>query len=880
MLRQTLLDVRLTLRRIHVRMERLHSGKTLPIEALLPQILTSFASGGVLNLLLEAAPGAGKTTQVPRALLGVVSGEILVLEPRRMAARMAARRVAEELGEAVGQTVGYQVRFEQRVGPRTRLRFLTEGVLTRRLLTDPDLAGVSVVVLDEFHERHLEGDLALALLRRLQQRRAEQSLPALRLLVMSATLETEPVAEFLGDCPVLTSPGRQFPLTITHLSDSAATPEALVARAVEQLLHEGVTGDLLAFLPGAAEIRRAQRACEESARRAGLLVLPLHGSLSPEEQDRAVAPARQQKLILATNVAESSITIDGVTAVIDSGLARVANWSPWRGMPMLEVARISKASAKQRAGRAGRTAAGRVIRLYRPEDFDLRPEHDTPEMLRADLSQLCLTLRSMGIEHGNQVGWLTAPPAQAVAVAEELLDRLGAHGSIAEQMAQLPLPPRLARMLLAAEARGVGEAACWAAALLNAAPKISSSAPGRRGGSAALDPPDLLHALDALHQMPASAQPPDVRQQGEQLLRILRGLPKAGKPADALRINNEGINREQRSSEREDALLQALLTGFPDRVARRRSGNQLLLASGGSAEVQGEWPAAVGDEPFLLMLDVEERSDKPLPLVRRTARIKPEWLIDQFPERIRERVDHVWNPRAERVEAVSRLLYDELTLTESRDFHPQGEAVSVLLAEQAVAAGLTRFVPAEELAQLAARIAFAQSESPKLKTEAAGTKAAEAKTAEPAKSEADLAASVLSDFAAALSPMCLGLSSFAELADEAKNLLPQLERSLVKGRLTELAPTKLRLKAGREVRVHYEQGKPPWIASRLQDFFGMEETPRLGLRRVPVVVHLLGPNQRPLQMTADLKGFWERLYPQLRRELMRRYPRHSWPEKP
>lgn len=866
--------------------------KTLPIEALLPQILALFAPGGAPNLLLEAAPGAGKTTQVPRALLGAVPGEILVLEPRRMAARMAARRVAEELGEPVGETVGYQVRFEQRVGPRTRLRFLTEGVLTRRLLTDPDLTGVSLVVLDEFHERHLEGDLALALLRRLQQRRAEQSQPPLRLLVMSATLETEPVARFLGDCPVLTSPGRQFPLTITHLSDSAAPLEALVARAVEQLLREGVTGDLLAFLPGAAEIRRAQRACEEPARRAGLLVLPLHGSLSPEEQDRAVAPARQQKLILATNVAESSITIDGVTAVIDSGLARIANWSPWRGMPMLEVARISKASATQRAGRAGRTAAGRVIRLYRPEDLDLRPEHDTPEMLRADLSQLCLTLRSMGIEYGKEPGrdleaeqskessrpleWLTAPPAPSVAAAEELLDRLGAHGSIAEQMARLPLPPRLARMLLAAEARGVGEAACWAAALLNAAPNVSAApgGSGNRSGSAALDHPDLLHALDALHQMPASAQPAGVRQQSEQLLRILRGLPKAGKSAEASQTNNKGANRELSSREREEALLQALLTGFADRVAKRRSGNQLLLASGGSAEVQGEWPAAVGEEPFLLMLDVEERSDKPLPLVRRTARIKPEWLIDQFPERIGERVgEHVdlaWNPRAERVEAVSRLLYDELTLTESRDFHPQGEAVSALLAEQAVAAGLTRFIPAEELAQLTARVAFAQAESPKLKTEAA----------EPARPEADLAASVLLDFAQALGPMCLGLSSFAELAAEAKNLLPQLERSLVKGRLAELAPTRLRLKAGREVRVHYEEGKPPWIASRLQDFFGMEETPRLGPRRVPVVVHLLGPNQRPLQMTADLKGFWERLYPQIRRELMRRYPRHSWPEKP
>lgn len=834
-------------------MKRLRTENTPPIHALLAQIVSALQSSPSSNLLLEAAPGAGKTTQVPQALLRAFTGEILVLEPRRMAARMAAQRVAQEWGEPVGETVGYQVRFEQRVGPRTRLRFLTEGVLTRRLLTDPELKGVSVVVLDEFHERHLEGDLALALLRALQLRR-----PDLRIVVMSATLDTEPVARFLGDCPVIVSAGRQFPLTVTYLSDAAATLESLVARAAEQLLRGGETGDILVFLPGSAEIRRAARACEELARRHSLLILPLHGGLTPEEQDRAVTAASQQKLILATNVAESSITIDGVTAVIDSGLARVANWSVWRSIPMLEVARISKASATQRAGRAGRTAAGRVIRLYRSEDLELRPDHDTPEIMRADLAQLCLTIRSMGLEHVRDLAWLTTPPEPSIVAAEALLDRLNAHGPVAREMASLPLPPRLSRMLLAAEARGVGEQACWTAALLHAAPAAASPS-GGGAASNALAHPDLLHALDALRQMPRQACPPSIRQQYEQLMRILRAMPKK---TEASVVPHAAPSS---ATEREEALLQALLTGFADRVARRRTGNHLLLAAGGSAEVQGEvqgeWNTPAQADPFLLVLDIEERSDKPMPLVRRTVRIAPEWLIDQFSERLIERVDLEWNARAERVEAVNRLVYDELILSESRDYHPQSELASARLAEQAIEAGLTRFVDAEDLAQLEARLAFAQPQ-------------------EQRQEEQGKASNVQADFASALGQLCLGLASFKELAAEAKHLLPKLERSLAGGRLAELAPAKLRLKAGREVRVHYELGKPPWIASRLQDFFGMQETPRLGPRKEPVVVHLLGPNQRPLQMTSDIGGFWERLYPQLRRELMRRYPRHSWPEKP
>ncbi len=774
----------------------------LPIDALLPEILTALA--GSPNLVLEAAPGAGKTTRVPPALLGLMGGEVLVLEPRRIAARIAARRVAWEMGEEPGETVGYQVRFEDVSGPRTRLRFLTEGILTRRLISDPQLRGVDAVVLDEFHERHLDGDLALALLKRLQRSR-----PQLKLVVMSATLAAAPVAHFLGDCPSLRAEGRAFPLSIEYLPYS---PEALgsqVAAAVRQLLREDYLGDILVFLPGSAEIRQAMRACEGLARGADMLTLPLHGDLSPAEQDRAVAPAMQRKLILATNVAESSITIEGVSAVIDSGLARVASYSPWTGLPTLEIRRVSKASAKQRAGRAGRTGPGRVLRLYPEEDYAQRREHDKPEIVRSDLAQLCLTLRAMGVPGPGTAGglaWLEPPPDAAVRHAEGLLDRLGAHGAVAEELARLPLPPRLARLVTEAVRRGVGEEGCAAAALL--------------GSGARIDSTDLLVALDNLGQQ----NDPRTLEHLRQLRRIVR--PPQGSTHDV------------------DALLMAVLAGFPDRVARRRAGNQLLLSTGLSAELMGEPPPY----PFMVVLDAEDRKDKPLPIVRTAARIEPEWLIDLFPEYVREEDRLTWNRDAERVESTSVLLYDELLLQEFHDAQADAAGVAALLAEKAVEAGLEQFVDGEALRNLLARLEFAGCGEV--------------------------------DPTAVLAELCNGLRSFAELKRAASQFLPLLESKSDGRKLREFAPATITLHAGRQTKVHYETGKPPWIASRLQDFFGMQETPRIGPERTPVVIQLLAPNHRPVQTTTDLRGFWERLYPQVRRELMRRYPRHAWPEKP
>ncbi len=777
----------------------------LPVDSLIPEILASLEQ--TPNLVVEAEPGAGKTTRIPAALLSAVRGQVLVLEPRRIAARLAARRVAWELGEEIGQTVGYQVRFERVAGPNTRLHFLTEGVLTRRLLSDPELQGVDAVVLDEFHERHLESDLALALLKRLQSRRA-----GLRIIVMSATLDTAPLAEFLNACPVLRSTGRQFDLSVEHTPYSSAPLHEQVKNALEQVLRDEAPGDTLVFLPGSAEIRRAARACEPLARASNRLLLPLHGDLTAAEQDRAVAPAAQPKVILSTNVAESSITIDGVRTVIDSGLARTAAYSPWTGLSTLYLGRISKASARQRAGRAARTGPGHVLRLYSQMDYQGRADYETAEILRSDLAQLCLALRAMGIQDPSEIKWLDAPPELGVRNAERLLELLVSPDQDARKLMSLPLHPRLARMIAAATERGVDRAAAVTAALLGSRERLQHN--------------DLLDAIE--EPLGDAAQ-----QQLRHLLRHLLPLARPSKP-----VRNDTTPAAECA---EDALLQSVLLGFPDRVAQRKSGNNIMLSNGTAAEIVGKAPSY----SFLVALDAEDRTENPLPLVRLFARVEPEWLLDHFPNQVREEAAVIWNGQAERVDAVSRLLYDKLILQESSSAPPDADAAANLLAEKALEVGLGRFVDEALLADLAGRLEFAGLETPKISS--------------------------------SFREFCRGYRSFGELKRAGDSIVLWLEQ-IYDQLLREHAPRTLRLKGGRQVKIHYEAGKAPWIASRLQDFFGMVETPRLGVQRVPVVLHLLAPNQRPVQTTTDLAGFWERLYPQVRRELMRRYPRHSWPE--
>ena len=748
-----------------------------PADLLIPDVLSHLRAGR--NVIVEAAPGAGKTTRIPPALLEL-GGEVVVLEPRRIAARMAARRVAEEIGERVGETVGYQVRFEEAAGPKTRLRFVTEGVLTRRLISDPLLKGVNTVVLDEFHERHLDTDLALALLRRMQL----GGRPDLRIVIMSATLDAGPVAGFLGDAALLRSEGRLFDVTVSYTPYSAAPLETQVAAAAEM---PDAQGDVLVFLPGAAEIRRSMRACEDLARRKKLLLLPLYGDLSPAEQDLAVTPGPQRRIVFSTNIAESSITIEGVSAVIDSGLARIASDSPWTGLPALEVKRISRASARQRAGRAGRTSPGRVVRLYTAEDFHRRPDHDDPEILRRELTGLCLQLEAGGT---GEVAWLDAPPEAAWKAARVLLDRLGAHGAGAVQMARLPVHPRIARLLLEAERLGAGDHGCRVAALLSSGQRIKSL-----------------------------EEEPDQRSRAvyDQLRRFVR----RGRSHD------------------EDAIARAVLSAFPDRVARRRPGGIALLSNGQSVSIERS------PTEFFVAVDVENRK------VRLACAIEPEWLMD----RITERNSIEWNRQAERVEAASALLYDELVVEETRGNPVDDEAAAQLLAARVIEVGIDRFLDREELDRFLARVEFAAEHSSIRRI-----------------AEADVLGAIVE--------LCYGLRSFADVAKNSAGLILALESRADGALLERVAPARLRLASGRVTRVNYERGKPPWVASRLQDFFGMSETPCVGGGKVPLVVHLLAPNQRAVQTTTDLAGFWVRLYPQLRRELGRRYPRHAWPENP
>jgi len=851
----------------------------LPIDAVMPEVLAALKRTG--TLVLEAPPGAGKTTRVPPAMLDAGiggAGEIVVLQPRRLAARLAAVRVAEERGERPGETIGWQVRFEDMSGPKTRIKYVTEGVLTRRLLGDPELKGVGAVVLDEFHERHLDGDVAAALLKRLRTRR-----PDLAVAVMSATLDAEPIAAWLGDAPRVRSEGRRFDVAIEYLEKEDARPLGdQVAGAVKRLLAEGLDGDVLVFLPGQAEIRRAAAACAEIAARQDLLVLPLHGELPPAEQDRAVRKADKRKVILSTNVAETSVTIDGVVAVIDAGLARVASLSPWSGIPLLKIAKVSRASATQRAGRAGRTRPGRALRLYTKYDHDSRPLQDAPEIRRLDLAETVLSLRANGIAPAG-LDWLEAPPPGGIAAAEALLVRLGALDfpaltlserseskgctvtPVGRRMLRFPVHPRQSRLILEADARGSGDAGCVLAAIAGERDIRSNDARG--GGATEVGTSDLIalaHAFDEAYRADFAFE------------RVKRIGLEPGAVASVERVRKQLVTLLARSREgakplaakdADAALRMATLAAYPDRVARR-NGDDLVLAGGGSAKLDKS--SVCRESEFLVCVDTQERRDAPAPsrggypargpqvLVRIASEISADWLLDLFPDRVREETEVRWHAQGERVEATSRLVYDGLVLDESKAKAPDADAARVL-AEAAIAKGAATFAEEGDLDRFLGRVAFLREAAPDLGIPPFGD----------------------AEVHAALVEVCTGLRTFAELREA--GLLAALRSKLppaVGRALEKMTPDKITLPGGRSLKVNYEPGKPPWIASRLQDFFGMATGPRVADGRVPVVIHLLAPNQRDLQVTTDLAGFWDRHYPAIRKELSRKYPRHAWPEDP
>lgn len=771
-----------------------------PIDALLPHLP---ASG---NVVIEAAPGAGKTTRVPAHLLHSTSGQVLVLEPRRLAARLAARHVAEQRGERVGETVGYQVRFEDFSGPQTRLRYMTEGVLNRRLAQDPLLRNIDVVVLDEFHERHIEGDLALALLLHLQRTRR----PDLRLIIMSATLDAAPIAQHLQGCPILSSEGKLFPLEIRYTPESSQSLEERVAQALHQACQAKPSGDILIFLPGLAEIRRALQSCEPVAQRHQLACFALSGDLSPEEQDQALGPHPRRKAIFSTNIAESSVTIPGVSIVIDSGLARTASDSKATGLPQLTLGKVSQASARQRAGRAARTQPGLAIRLYTEQDFLSRPTSLAPEITQRELSGLLLQLRAMGHDDASALPWLSPPQPSDLQTAAQLLDELGAHGDRARRMAKMPLHPRLARVLLESESRRVAQAATRIVALLSSGQKSRQV--------------DLIHVADTGLNGPAER----TARQLERLLSTSRDQPDWEKP-----------------------LAECLLAGFPDRVAKRRRADEYEISGGISAKLASPLPK---ESEWLVAVEVEERSDKGMATIRAAAPITADWLLELFPDSIESRERYNWNRQSERVEEESALVFHGLVLESSIDPRPRTPGAAAYLAQRVREAGWRRFLDVEATELLLARTHFAQQYG------------------WPGRLEE----SHLLDL---LELLCEQRSGFDQVREAVSNGEWQyrLEQAIDFASLDLIAPERLKLPGGRSVRVNYVQHHTPFVESRLQDFWGMTETPRIARGQVPVLVHLLAPNKRPVQMTQDLGSFWAKLYPELRTQLSRRYPKHQWP---
>jgi len=812
----------------------------LPIDAALPRLVEVLRRDGAA--VLCAPPGAGKTTRVPPALLdaGLADGgEIVVLQPRRLPTRLGAERVAAELGEKPGETVGYQMRYESVGGPRTRIRFLTEGTLMRRLLADPELSGVSVVVFDEVHERNLATDVALALADRLRR----TARPDLKLLAMSATLEAEKFAEYLAPCEVIAVEGRPHPVQVEHLERADDRPLHLqVAGAVKRLLAAGVEGHVLVFLPGAAEIRRAAQALEDLAREKDLRVLPLHGALPAREQQAPLAPSERRKIVLATNVAETSVTIEGIGAVVDSGLARVAGYSPFSGLPTLRLARISQASAVQRAGRAGRTQAGVALRLYTREDFLARPAHDVPEILRADLAETALQLLGIGVDPEG-LRWLDPPPVAAWEGARELLARLGAlrGGAVTElgrRMLAFPVHPRLARWIVEGEDRGVARDAALLAALASErdirARRLEGAGAATRSG-----PSDLLELRDLLTEAERGGRAGGLDPSAvEAVRRAARHLARLAR------------DRAPSREATEEELLALVLQGFPDRVARRRAprSRELVLATGQTATLSEESVCTEAD--LLVAVEAEDRPGGAV--VRLASAIEPEWLLDR--EEIEEDDELVFDAERERVERVERIRYGSLVLDESRRPAPPSPEASALLVREAFRA-FERLVDPEAWREARARLELARQHMLEI----------------PPPDEAWLRM--------ALTRLAQGLTRFEEL--RAMDLLEALLSDLLgerRARFEELFPLRVRLGGGRQVKVRYEEGRPPWVEARIQDFFGMAEGPVIAGGRIPLTLHLLAPNQRAVQVTQDLAGFWERHYPALRKELSRRYPRHAWPE--
>jgi ATP-dependent helicase HrpB len=836
---------------------------SLPIDALLPAVTDSLRSGS--RLVLRAPPGAGKTTRVPAALLdaGIAGGkQVVVLEPRRIAARAAAEYVAAERGGAVGREVGYRVRFESRGGRDTRLWFVTEGVFSRGLVRDPYLEETGIVVLDEFHERHLQGDLALGVVRELQ----DSVRPQLKLVVMSATLDTEKVAAFLG-APVLTSEGRAHPVEIEYQREaSRARLAPRVTAAVTRIVRDDRgDGDTLVFLPGAAAIRQSAEALAPLAESAGIEVVPLHGDLPLEAQRRAISRGERRRIVLSTNVAETALTIEGVTTVVDSGLVREARFDPRHGLNRLEEVRITRASAEQRAGRAGRVRPGRCVRLWTlAEHAELR-EREVPEILRLDLSATVLELRAWGVRDLRAFPWLDPPGAGALEAAERLLSMLGAldpaTGDLTltgRRMLGLPVSPRLARLLVEGERTG-----CADAPLVAALASERDILLERRGLAARTDGAWASGRSDLLLRASLFKEAERVGFDGEPGRRM--GLDRAALRAvdGARRRLATGLSPAKSAAQTDDeeTTLRCILAGFPDRVVRRRQpGSARGVMVGGTGVVSD--PASVVREAELFVavdLDGGPRRELSEARVRMASAIGRRWLEELFPGTVRTVREVTFDTDTERVVERERVLYYDLVLGETVLPDVDPAIAGRILGEAARRDPAKALAIGADVQAILDRIGFLTRSMPEL-----GLGAVEEGLLDRA-----------------IGALAVGKRSFADLraADLARGLLSQLTQRERRA-LDDGAPEHFRLPSGRLAPIAYARDKPPSIAARIQELFGLLATPRVAGGRVPVVVEVLAPSNRPVQVTDDLESFWKRTYPEVRKQLRGRYPKHAWPESP
>jgi ATP-dependent helicase HrpB len=846
------------------------SPRDLPIYELESALVAALRAQG--RLIVQAPTGSGKTTQIPQMLLrhGLLGerGQAVVLQPRRLAARLLAKRVAEEVGSPLGEVVGYQIRLESRVSAATRLRFVTEGILLRQMSFDASLRGIAAVVFDEFHERHLYGDISLA--RALQIQKTTR--PDLKIIVMSATLDAGALRAYLAPCEVLVSQGRGFPVRIEYLPkpvDFDAEPVwDVAARECERVAAAATGGDLLVFMPGSYEINRTLQAVQGARGLRGFAAFPLHGELSPEAQDRAVARGAGRKIIVATNVAETSLTIDGVTAVIDAGLARIARFDPHRGINTLLVEKISAASADQRAGRAGRTAPGVAVRLWTEREHEKRPRHELPEVKRLDLAEVVLTLKASGIGDVAGFPWLEPPEPRSLERAEALLADLGALAgadrAITEtgrKMLRFPVHPRYARMFLAAQARGCVRPVALMAALtqgrsflLRGVPKEVERAREDLFGEEHESDFFLLmrawryadknsYALDPCRRLGIHAQA--ARQVGplfEQFLEIAR--------AEGLDVTERRVDGAETRK--------CVLAGFSDQLARRLDTGTLRceLVHGRRGVIARE--SAIQQAPLLVAAEISEiggRGGEVSVLLSLATAVEEPWLAELFPEDYRAFRGVVYDEAAKRVVARRERRFRDLVLeAKGSEEVPLNEAAA-LLTKEVLAGRIAIDAWDETVEQWIVRVNRLAEWFPELEVNPL--------------TEADRATLI--------EQICYGETSAR--AVKQKEVMPILRDWLTAEQAAVFdtyLPERLTMANGRRSKLTYAKEGPPVLSARIQELYGVEGKFTLGHGRVPVKIEVLAPNQRPLQVTDDLTSFWREMYPKIKTELSRRYPRHEW----